>query len=120
MSDAVRALAAVGLPPDIEVIERHERPHGLVLRDNAVVCWGKADDWKLVLLAAHERAFARSAAIKGVVLLPPLTRYLTKLARAVVENAALKLGTERLAWHDPHDQLDSMNVLATRTRSAAV
>lgn len=79
---------------------RFERPHGLLLPGNRVVCWGKADDWKLILMAVHERAHVHSAAPFSAVLLPPQTRFADAAARAVVDSAARKLGIERLEWID--------------------
>jgi hypothetical protein len=105
LSDAGRALSALGIPPAGVVAERYERPHGVRLQTRGVVCWGKADDWKLMLMAAHERAFARRVPIAGVVLLPPLARFIQAQARDVVEDAGRKLGIAQIAWHDPHDQL---------------
>lgn len=112
VSDAGRALTALGLAGTGTVAEKYERPHGVRLHSEGVVCWGKADDWKLVLMAAHERAFVRHVAIAGVVLLPPLSRFIQQLAREVVEDAGNKLGMGRIAWHDPHDQLERLPVLA--------
>jgi hypothetical protein len=108
MSDITRALDALGLETMPPVLERYERPHGVRLEDG-VISWGKADDWKLVLLAAHERAFARNVPIRGVVLLPPLSRFVTAASRAVIEDACTKLGVSQLAWLDPHDQLAEEN-----------
>lgn len=105
VSDVGRALSALDLPAGTVIIERYERPHGVTLQQFGVVCWGKADDWKLVLMAAHERAFVRQSPIAGVVLLPPVARFLAEPSRGVVEDAARKLGIEQVAWHDPHDQL---------------
>lgn len=112
VSDAGRALSALGLPVGGAVIERYERPHGVRLQQRGVVCWGKADDWKLVLMAAHERAFAKRSLIAGVVLLPPLARFLHTQSREVVEDAGRKLGIAQVAWHDPHDQLQRQSLVA--------
>jgi hypothetical protein len=57
MSNSARVLHAIGVDPEISILASYERPHGLLLPRNRIVCWGKADDWKLVLMAAHERAF---------------------------------------------------------------
>jgi hypothetical protein len=84
---------------------RFERPHGLLLPGNRVVCWGKADDWKLVLMAVHERAHALAAQPFSAVLLPPQTRFPDGGARAVVDSAARKLGIERLEWVESVPQL---------------
>jgi len=116
VSDAGRALTAVGLAGAGMVVEKYERPHGVRLQSEGVVCWGKADDWKLVLMAAHERAFARQVAIAGVVLLPPLSRFIRQNARTVVEDAGDKLGIALVAWHDPHDQLEKQSLCAVAER----
>jgi hypothetical protein len=114
VSDVGRPLEALNIPSDVVIVDRYERPHGVVIADRGVVCWGLADDWKLVLMAAHERAFARRTPIAGVVLLPPLSRFIQRGARSVVEDAARKLGVGAVAWHDPHDQLsDLMSVKLT-------
>jgi hypothetical protein len=106
VSDPTRVLGALGVE-SAPVLNSYERPHGLLLSDNRVICWGKADDWKLVLMAAHERAFPLSKTPFATVLLPPLTRFITPAARSVVEAAARKLGVERLVWHDPFDRLEA-------------
>lgn len=116
VSDAGRALTALGLAGAGIVVDKYERPHGVRLQSEGVVCWGKADDWKLVLMAAHERAFARHVAIAGVVLLPPLSRFIHQQAREVVEDAGNKLGIAQVAWHDPHDQLERLPLLAIAVR----
>lgn len=111
MSDVDRALGALGIASVPPLLDRYERPHGVLLTAG-VISWGKADDWKLVLLAAHERAFARGTAIRGLVLLPPLTRFLTVSSRAVVLDACGKLGVRQLAWIDPYEQLADTAMLS--------
>jgi hypothetical protein len=115
VSDAGRALSSLGLPATTAVVERYERPHGVRLQQQGVVVWGKADDWKLMLMAAHERAFARAAPIAGVVLLPPLARFILAQTRDVVEDAGRKLGIAQIAWHDPHDQLQLQSLTAAES-----
>ena len=109
MSDSAVVLNAVGVGSDA-VAQRYERPHGALIRDKGVVCWGKADDWKLVLLAVHERAFQRQEKPFAAVLLPPLTRFLMFEDRAVVEDASIRLGVEKLVWLDPHHRLNGVAV----------
>ena len=77
-----------------------------------IVCWGKADDWKLVLLAVHERAFQRREEPFAAVLLPTYTRFLMAADRAVVEDACLRLGIGTLAWLDPYDRLNGASAEA--------
>ena len=83
---------------------RFERPHGLLLPGKRVVCWGKADDWKLILMAVHERAYSRAGTPFAAVLLPPMIRFPNDDTRAVVASAASKLGVEQIRWIE-YDQL---------------
>jgi hypothetical protein len=101
-ADSTSVLSALGLAADTGILDRYERPHGLLLDQNRVISWGKADDWKLVLMATHERAFH----LNGEPLAAVLTRFITAASRAVIEDAAHKLGISALGWHDPHDRLE--------------
>jgi hypothetical protein len=107
MSDSAVVLNSVGVTADT-VGEQYERPHGALIQGKGVVCWGKADDWKLVFLAVHERAFQRHEKPFAAVLLPPLTRFLMAEDRAVVEDARVRLGFERLVWLDPQHRLNGV------------
>lgn len=99
LSDEGFVLRALALDAEVSLgATRFERPHGLLLSGKRVVCWGKADDWKLVLMAVHERAYSRHGKTFAAVLLPPMTRFPHDDARAVVVSAARKLGVERLEW----------------------
>ena len=99
LSDEGFVLRALALDDaSSKVLARFERPHGLSLTGGRIVCWGRADDWKLVLMALHERAYARNWAPFSAVLLPPFTRFPDDKTRAVVVAASHKLGIERLEW----------------------
>ena len=41
------------------VAEEFIKPHGRRLEDGRIICWGKSRDWKLILMAAFERAYLR-------------------------------------------------------------
>jgi hypothetical protein len=105
-SDSATVLSALDLDCSTTIVERYERPHGVLLSERRVVSWGKADDWKLILMATHERAFHFHGEPFAAVLLPPLTRFVMAASRAVIEDAARKLGIAALGWHDPHDRLE--------------
>jgi hypothetical protein len=104
MSDDVRIRRMFGLE-NAERLESFERPHGLIIAPNLVICWGLADDWKLHLMAVHERAYLRDAERFGVVLMPPLIRYHTGESRRVIEDAGRRLGIQHIRWLDPNREL---------------
>ncbi|AKQ68361.1 hypothetical protein A176_005273 [Myxococcus hansupus] len=97
--DPRMALSPLGIPLNFQVLRTYIKPHGLLLADGKVVCWGRANSWKLVLLAVHERAFeGRGAVAYGAVLTQAAGHFSDKEDRAVVEDAATKLGIQQLRW----------------------
>jgi hypothetical protein len=101
LSNAERPLRVLGIDTFEEVIQEYEKPHGRRLRDGRVFCWGRADDWKAILMAIHERAFTAPQAFPfAAVLLFKSTRFDDKRTRQVVEDAATKLCIKKVVWLD--------------------
>lgn len=75
------------------------KPHGCLLHDGRHIAWSKACDWKATLMALHERAFGESEPYAAV-LTEAAAKFGLASQRAVVENAAEKLGIKRLIWLD--------------------
>jgi len=101
LSDPERPMRVLDLSDDVNIREVYIKPHGRRLADGRVFCWGRADDWKTILMAVHERAFrAAGGSPFAVVLMFSSGRYHEPDARRVVENAAEKLGVARIAWLD--------------------
>lgn len=92
-------MSVLGIEEEAVIAERYERPYGTRFHDGRIVCWGAAEKWKLILMAMHEREFeAPKSTAFGVALLPPLSRFEGTRIRALVEDAARKLGVMRLEW----------------------
>ncbi len=93
--------AALGVRTDAPVQETFVHPHGRLLRDGRLVCWGRADDWQSVLFAMHERAYARPGAARwAAVLMYATARCPQTQFRGMVEDAARLLRIERTVWLD--------------------
>lgn len=102
LADDALPFRALELSTSTPVAEVYIKPHGRRLRDGRVICWGRADDWKSILLAVYERAFqpvGRSAF--GAVLFRAVGRYGQDDARKMVEDAGFRLGLERVVWLEP-------------------
>lgn len=100
-ADTDRPLRALRVPEGTPVVAEWERPHGLALGDGRVICWGRAEEWKHVLLALHERTFGVAGRKPfGAVLVGAAGQYAEAGTRTLVEHAAIKLGVERLVWLD--------------------
>lgn len=94
-----RPFSALGVDEGVEIAEAWERPHGRRLTDGRVVVWGNADDWKLVLMAVHERSWGIMGARPfAAVLLWSTGKFAEPSVRAMVQDAADKLQIERLVW----------------------
>lgn len=101
LADDSRPLRLLGLAGTDGVVEVYTKPHGRRLRDGRVICWGRADGWKAVLMAMHERAFAgQNTWPFAVMLMQPVGRFSEDDTRKMVENAATKLGIKCLIWLD--------------------
>lgn len=101
LSDTRTPLLYLGLSPEtVQVTRKFEKPFGLQLSTNQVVAWGKAADWKSILMAVHERAHDLKGVPFGAVLMEPGARFQADIDRAVVKSAAELLQIRHLAWID--------------------
>lgn len=97
--DAARPFRVLGLSGTANTAATYEKPHGRRLENGRVVCWGRAEEWKSVLMAVHERAYASDEYKPyGVILTHAVGRFKESRVRALVGDAATKLGVERLIW----------------------
>jgi len=76
------------------------KPHGCLLADGRVICWGPARTWKLVVMSVFERATWEKGATPHAAALTQATALPDAAARQVVEAAAAKLGIVKVAWVD--------------------
>jgi hypothetical protein len=98
-ADSTKPLRMLRLPADVAVSRVFIKPHGRQLADGRIICWGRASDWKVILMAVHERSFATKGARPYAVVLTQSTgRFADQGVRAVVADAAKKLGIEKLLW----------------------
>lgn len=101
LADSTRIFRVLGLSDTEPVRETYQRPHGRLLRDGRLVCWGNASDWKAVLMAIHERAYlvkSTTARPGEAVLLAAGGRFADPRFRAMVQDGATKLGVPRVVW----------------------
>lgn len=99
MGDEVRPLRVLGIPVGQETREVYTKPHGRLFCDGRIIMWGRADDWKTVLMSAFERAyFADDATLYGVVFLQAVGRYYDTDVRMMIEEVAKRLGISKIIW----------------------
>ena len=89
------------LPRELTESKCYIKPHGRLLSDGKLVCWGLSRDWKSILFAAFDRAYQNdSLSAFAAVILLPTGKCLQPEYRKMVEVAAEKLCIENLVWHD--------------------
>ncbi len=98
-ADQDKPFRMLGLDGKVGVTRVFIKPHGRMLADGRIVCWGRAADWKTILLAVFERSFTiRDANPHAAILTESAGRYSETGVRAVVIEAARRLGIETLIW----------------------
>lgn len=101
LSDQSRPLRVLGIEEPVDVAEEYAKPHGRRLVDGRIVCWGRAEDWKSIFMALHERAFVcKGSRPFGAVLMYADGRFREPKLREMIQAAAEKLVVERLVWLD--------------------
>lgn len=98
-ADASRPFRLLKIPADAQVAQTYIKPHGRRLADGRVICWGRANDWKLVLMAMHERSSNGQKAVPFAAILANATgKFAEPAVRRMVEDAATKLTIQKLLW----------------------
>lgn len=98
-ADSTRPFRLLKVSPDTQVAQTYIKPHGRRLADGRVICWGRASDWKLVLMAMHERSSKGKNGVAFAVILANATgKFAEPSVRQMVEDAATKLTIQRLVW----------------------
>ena len=98
-ADASRPLRLLNISPDAQIAQTYIKPHGRRLADGRVICWGRANDWKLVLMAMHERSSSVRDAVPFAAILANATgKFAEASIRRMVEDAATKLTVQKLLW----------------------
>ena len=97
LDDFEFVLRVLNLPEIIKVKKSYIKPHGRCLSDGRLIAWSRASEWKLTLLALHERSFeTKEATPFAAVLMYASNKY----SRVMIDDAASKLGIQKLVWLD--------------------
>jgi hypothetical protein len=92
---------ALGLPEDAKITKSYIKPHGRRLVDGRVIAWSRTSEWKLTLLALHERTFGNKATTPfAAVLMYGSSRHSDLNARKMIIDAANRLGIQKVVWLD--------------------
>ena len=98
LENADQVLRALNAPLELSIVRKYIKPHGLLLNDGRVVCWGNSRDWKHILMAAFERQRVSDSAISSSVVVIENGKTLDPDTRDLVRDAALRLGVDPIVW----------------------
>jgi hypothetical protein len=98
-SDQEKPFRMLGIAEAATIGRVFIKPHGRLLADGRIICWGRAADWKTILLAVFERSFTiGNASPYAAVLTESAGKFSENRARAVVMEAAKRLLIETVIW----------------------
>lgn len=84
---------------DVEAADEYIKPHGFRLEDGRIICWGRAVDWKIVLLATFERSKeALGYTPHAAILTESNGKFSSASYCSIIEEAAELLGIEKLLF----------------------
>jgi len=98
LSNRDRPLRVLGIEEAVEVDATFEKPYGCRLSDGRLVSWGRAEEWRHILLALYERAFQLRCQPYGAVMMRSAGRYRDEGVRRMIEGIAERLGIGRVVW----------------------
>lgn len=98
---AEKALLAVGLGHDAAAIKKtYDKPHGRLLVDGKVVCWGNSRDWKAIVISVFERAYRLESGVPYAAVLIEGGKTTNAGIREMISTAGNKLGLLHTEWID--------------------
>ena len=97
--DPTPVLKRLQIPDDEFVVKEFVKPHGRVFHDGRVISWGRAKNWKAILLATYERAYGNPARrAYAAVLMHSAGNTEQEAERAMIADLGQRLGIERVEW----------------------
>jgi hypothetical protein len=99
--DAGNALLVAGLDHDsVPVKSSYEKPHGRLLMDGKVICWGHSRDWKSIVISVFERAYRLESGSPYAAVLFETGNTTNAGMREMISEVGKRLGLDRVIWTD--------------------
>lgn len=90
-------LQSLGLPSDTTFVKIYRKPHGRLLNDSRIVCWGNSRDWKSVIFSVFERSYEISGSPYAAVLMET-GNTCDPSVRRMISEASSRLGVYKVIW----------------------
>ena len=77
------------------------KPHGRLMKDGRIICWGPSSNWKSILFSVYERSYVeKNSTPFAAVLLNPVGKWREPFHQKMVEDAGKRLGIYHISWMD--------------------
>lgn len=96
-SDERKVFSALNIDPDTTYLKSFTKPHGRLLADGRIVCWGNSRDWKTIVISAFERGWGADVTDPAVVLIES-GKTMDLDLRAMVQDVGNRLGLSAVVW----------------------
>lgn len=95
---ADKALLAVGLTKEMSMVKSYNKPHGRLLLDGKVVCWGNSRDWKSIVISVFERAYRLESGTPFAAVLIETGKTTNDGVREMIQDVGAKLQLSHVVW----------------------
>lgn len=96
-----RVMLAAGLGyGDLAVKKTYDKPHGRLLIDGKVICWGSSRDWKAIVISVFERAYRLDTGIPYAAVFVESGKTANPGVREMITTVGKKLGLQHTEWID--------------------
>lgn len=85
---------------DAKVKAEFDKPHGRLLSDGKIICWGNSRDWKAVVISVFQRAHSIEAAEPYAAVLIESGKAMNTDLKEIVIDVGRRLGLEIVVWID--------------------
>lgn len=79
-------------------LREYHKPHGRMLSDGRVICWGNSRDWKSLLISVFERAYLEPGALAYGAVFLEAGRTTSEFSRQMILTAGVALGLSQVVW----------------------
>ncbi len=100
-SDPKRCFRILGIEDESMIIRNFKNPSGVILKDGRLICWGRAAEWKSILLSTFERCYEQSnLKSHAIVFFGSFGLYKDLQKRTMIEAAGNVLSINKIVWVD--------------------
>lgn len=97
--DEYKIFQALNISANTESLKSFTKPHGRLLADGRIVCWGNSRDWKTILISSFERGWGAGSTGHAVVLIET-GKTMDLALRAMIQDLGRRVGISAIVWTD--------------------